>query len=166
MVAIITGNFVTDDLINVGENDSKNYPNKVTENLKIDVEPNFDNKNIEKISTGCGPSPPRDIKNNDPVKKVTTSTGTSPPPQSASTQVPFLLAVIVMNIIIFLFYSTYNNFLITDPNIILILYEFQSYQCLNINTLDPFYYFRLYRQYYEHQVFVVLILQQSESNTS
>lgn len=53
---------------------------------------------ISKTSTGCGPSPPREIISNQienlthtspqtQAKKMTTSTSTSPPPQSISTQV-------------------------------------------------------------------------------
>lgn len=65
-----------------------------------------------KVSTGCGPSPPRDTPESvdqdkelmeapedmeveftmeqleqSPVRKISTSVGTSPPPQSAGTQV-------------------------------------------------------------------------------
>lgn len=42
-------------------------------------------KSINKTSTGCGPSPPREIQ-----MQSSMSMGTSPPPQSISTQVSFL----------------------------------------------------------------------------
>lgn len=66
-------------------------------------------KMTRKVSTGCGPSPPRDTpetvsheeeiqvedleveetlqEDSTPVRKISTSVGTSPPPQCAGTQV-------------------------------------------------------------------------------
>lgn len=41
-------------------------------------------KSLNKTSTGCGPSPPREI-----IMLSSMSMGTSPPPQSISTQVSF-----------------------------------------------------------------------------
>lgn len=45
-------------------------------------------KSLNKISTGCGPSPPREI-----IMQSSMSMGTSPPPQSISTQVSFVYRI-------------------------------------------------------------------------
>lgn len=51
--------------------------------LKTDSSKQIKNS-LNKISTGCGPSPPREI-----IMQSSMSMGTSPPPQSISTQVSF-----------------------------------------------------------------------------
>ncbi len=57
-------------------------------NIPMKISPPRNVETIKtKVSTGCGPSPPRTIQSPKPVKKMSTSTGTSPPPQNISTQV-------------------------------------------------------------------------------
>lgn len=67
--------------VNVEPNVHKN-----SEQISVD-----DKKMSTKISTSCGPSPPKEILKKatppPPPPRRTTSTGTSPPPQSISTQV-------------------------------------------------------------------------------
>lgn len=44
-------------------------------------------RQVNKVSTSIGTSPPRETKNEKPIRTRTISTGTSPPPQNMSTQV-------------------------------------------------------------------------------
>lgn len=70
------------DAVNAME-ESKEPPTKSLDETKTPIGGDF-----VKISTGCGPSPPREIPSTitkEDNRKV--STGTSPPPQSISTQV-------------------------------------------------------------------------------
>lgn len=58
------------------------------------INENKKSSNIQKISTGCGPSPPKEIKHYQNKKtSESISTGTSPPPQSISTQVSLTLFI-------------------------------------------------------------------------
>lgn len=69
---LISGNNETTS----NENLSKNSEVQSSKQIK---------KSLNKTSTGCGPSPPREI-----LMQSSMSMGTSPPPQNISTQVSFL----------------------------------------------------------------------------
>lgn len=62
---------------------NENFSKNSEVQLKIDNSKQI-KKSLSKTSTGCGPSPPREI-----IMQSSMSMGTSPPPQSISTQVSF-----------------------------------------------------------------------------
>lgn len=70
--------------------------NQTTKNSEVQLKTESSKqikKTLNKTSTGCGPSPPREIIMQSSMS-MGTSMGTSPPPQSISTQVSFLFPII------------------------------------------------------------------------
>lgn len=64
--------------------------NNASEELPVTVSAVCEVKQ-DKVSTGVGGTPPREVPSeltsSEPTRKISTSTGTSPPPQNISTQV-------------------------------------------------------------------------------
>lgn len=87
---------------------NKSTPKIKSSDSEVPLEKEVKQEVVRKVSTGCGPSPPREIGEQPetvddhpaeeielekedalelPVRKISTSVGTSPPPQCAGTQV-------------------------------------------------------------------------------
>lgn len=78
------GEIITANTFQNKDNPPLNRHEKQSSNRYRDQDDDRMSVTSHKVSTACGPSPPREVK-----RKVSTavSTGTSPPPQSISTQV-------------------------------------------------------------------------------